>query len=155
MTIKELVLAECPGNILPVPDIYYDELQKKWQLFLQSSLNISDTDVNDETKWPPLANYLIAKLIIWDFILIAQRKSISNSSGNSKGPVKKIQTGPSIVEWADLSSYWASIAKSGIVDNIREEMCMFAIKLGIRLYLCPNIKKTKIFIIGKKPKNKC
>lgn len=79
LTISELVLAELPQG-LPVSLTYYSEVIKKWQLFLQKSQLIADADVFNEIKWPPLANVLIAKLVVYDLILMITRNLITQMS---------------------------------------------------------------------------
>lgn len=273
LTISELVAGEFPGG-MSVSPMYYSQLVRKWQLYLQDSQGISNADVFNESKWTPLGNVLIAKLVVYDLILIAQRNVITSMSssghssilpaspiqlltdfsihleypvalniisllvngatiagpvsaihndsemidwlntlnlgsfqlvgnaittiGNSniftkiiystisnaqqlevlftaanqrlsaqttntstsnftgiQGPVKKITTGPSDVEWVDLSTYWANLLKNGILLNVESELCMLGYKLGIRLWFCPPRKNTKVFIVGRKPPVNC
>lgn len=268
-TISELVLGEFPGG-LSITANYYNQLVRKWQLYLQASQKISDLDVFDETKWPPMANVLIAKLIVYDLILIAQRSLMTSTSsrggssgsfvllsdysitlpivdpitiqsliindlvvlgpvtsfttleqikdwlntlnmgtwvtsgpdilsfGNKnsfskltynvtgdaqavevlftqsnqristaaannttsgasgiRGAVKSIETGPSKAEWFDMSNFWANIMKNGVLDNSIQEICMFAMQIGVQLYFCPQRKRTKVFIVGHKPSGRC
>ena len=267
ITISEMVMAELPVGV-SINSIYYGQLLKKWQLYLQKSQSISDTDVFDESKWSVMANVLIAKLIINDLMILNQKNVISSlqrygmslennlingtysqllsdysiffdlttpkkinyiiinstqvsgngtyysnptdlvnwlntlSDGNfslsgnlivsisnpnslsiinysaqgdagvyevlfnqtnqrissgsnliatskTKGPVKQIVTGPSSAEWYDLSQYWLNIMKSGIMDSIKNDVCMYARIVGVKLYFCRQIKTTQPFIVGK------
>lgn len=76
LTIKQQV-----AYLLP-PEISFDEIgfqqaTQKWQLYLQNAANIDNDDVFDETKWPPLFNVLISKLIVYDLILKAATSSMT------------------------------------------------------------------------------
>lgn len=83
LTISEMVIGEIGG--ISVNTNFYNSLVKKWQLWFQTSQNISDADVFDESKWPTLVNVLIAKLVVWDLISIAQKNlAISVSTSSSK-----------------------------------------------------------------------
>lgn len=75
-TVLELVLAELPQGI-SINTNNFGQLLRKWQLFYQPAFCISDTNIFDETMWPPLANVLIAKLIIYDFIMKAAQNAIT------------------------------------------------------------------------------
>lgn len=68
-SILELVNMELPSGIT-LDSATYQASIKKWQLFLQPlvSPEIVDADVFNESKWPPLVNVLISKLIIWELI---------------------------------------------------------------------------------------
>lgn len=279
LTILEMVLGELPAG-LPINLLLYNSVVTRWKLFLQKSQNISDADVLNELKWSELVRVLIAKLVLYDIILVAAKNQISSTtvinrsvdsspiqqaillsdylttinfalpitvtsiyinnvpvpgpatifttsvdllvwlnslnkgvfsldlSGNiislnnfyallkliyrvqgagadsqvfftqsnqrlstnlsaaptgiattgftGKGPIKRVETGPSNAEWFDPSLFWNHILKNGgLIDFIRSEICMIAIKVGIRLYICPYIKKTKVFITGHKLKKYC
>jgi hypothetical protein len=264
ISISEMLMMELPAGV-SISDIYYSQLIRKWQLYLQAPLSISGTDVFDENKWPPLANILIGKLLVYDLLLLASKNLMTSSfvgsgsipsntvlltdysitidfhdpinissikinsveipgpsesitdnpsmvnwlntlakgtfevsgndiisNGNSNAisiltysyqgdagvvqvlfkqsnqrissisntnttgatsttkQVKRIETGPSNAEWFDMSAYWSNIFKSGIINNIKEEICMFAGRLKVRLYFCKKLKSTKIFIVGHK-----
>jgi len=283
LTILEMVLAQLPSGI-PVNPNTFNNLIKKWQLYLQPGLRVSDADVFDETKWIPLANVLIAKLIIYELILMAAQSAMSSVSqsgaatavgttsnvlltdyamivdfsspltiesifvdgtnvtvgsvannmtellsilngigkGNwvvdpnnpnqaislndqylwasfiyhtaadntsvpavfnqsnqhlstvtttstgaggttvgGRGPIKSIQTGPSKAEWYDNSAFWKSMFSStassgtggfggGVIDAIKEEICMYSRRIEINLPFCPAPKLPRIFIVGNK-----
>lgn len=79
----------------------------------------------------------------------------SDSNGIQKGGVKKLETGPTKAEWHDGSIQWmnmfkgAANSKTGEVDNlmnfIKEDICLYARRLGIRLLMCKLPKKTYPF----------
>lgn len=75
--IIELVLAELPSGI-SINTNNFNQILRKWQLFYQPAFSIADADVFDETKYPPLANVLIAKLIIYDFIMKGAQNLITS-----------------------------------------------------------------------------
>lgn len=286
ITIMQMVLQDLPPNIPVNTNGFYQQI-KKWQLYLQPSFDISDADVFDETKWPPLANVLVSKLIIYDLIILAAQNSMTslsvNNSGQSTagfetvllsdysmnfpitepiniistlingnvllgptdpitnstellaffnslnagvftytnptlfalanrnlitsliyatvanpgvessvnfaqdnqrivtiastttsnvvssfgsvGAVKSIQTGPSKAEWHDSSAFWKNMFSNssssssatgmpgGVFSQIQQEVCMFARRLGVRIFFCPKPLSTKVFIVSKKRKN--
>src|SRR5882757_2452159 len=75
-TIAEMVQYYIPPG-LAVDSIGFRDSIRKWQLYLQFAADIDDTDVFDETKWPPLYNTLIAKCITYDLILKAATGSMA------------------------------------------------------------------------------
>lgn len=286
LTILEMVLSELPSGI-PVNRNTFNNLIKKWQLFLQPAQHILDADVFNETKWKPIANVLIAKLIIYELINLAAQSAMgmvnahnnSNTLGTTtvvlltdyslavdftspltiesvlldntvvavglvandmtellaimngltkgiwvanlantqiislanrylyasltyhtvadstpieaifnqsnqvlstvtttstgttgttlagKGPLKSIATGPAKAEWYDNSAFWKSMFSSssssssqtgfgdGVIGSLKEEICMYARRVGVRLFFCPQRKSTRVFIVGTKTKN--
>lgn len=79
ITIRQMVMGELPSQ-LAFNELYFQQRLQKWQLFLQPLVKpaILDADVFDETKWKPLANTLIAKLVIYDLIQQAANSSMSS-----------------------------------------------------------------------------
>lgn len=75
ITIADMVVADTPAG-LAVDTIAFKQGIMKWQLYLQPLLEISDADVFNEVKWPPLANVLISKLIIYEIILSASKSAM-------------------------------------------------------------------------------
>jgi hypothetical protein len=133
---------------------------KNWQLYLQNSPtpHIADEDVFDETKWPPMYNLLIAKLAIYDYMTLAGKRFLINlGTGDgttpvtAKGPVKRIETGPSNVEWYDLSTFWDNLSKTiggeGILQLALDDICAFANQLGVWLPMCPYVDVPHLFSI--------
>lgn len=76
LTIQGMVQYDLPSGIT-YDSIGFSQSIRKWQLWLQPSANIQDSDVFDESKWPPLWNVLISKCIEYDLILKAAASSMS------------------------------------------------------------------------------
>lgn len=79
LTIADMVACNIPVG-LAVDSICFKNSIQTWQLFLQPYMNpkIEDADVFNEVKWPPLANVLISKLIIYDIVLAAANSSMAS-----------------------------------------------------------------------------
>lgn len=79
MTIAEMVACETPVGLV-VDSICFTNSIQKWMLYLQHMVSpkISDADVYNEAKWPPLVRVLISKLIIYDIILAAAKSSMTS-----------------------------------------------------------------------------
>lgn len=137
---------------------------EKWQLYLQPLVNhcIPLQEYNNEMYYEALENQLIMELAAYDFMSVqvanmvkAQAQSIlenntTSSSGGSEPPdgyqgdVKKIQTGPTQVEYfnpnEDESDLASNIIKAlgpgGLLDMMKENLCMLAGRLDIYLPIC-------------------
>jgi hypothetical protein len=98
---------------------------------------------------------------------VSQATSSSGStSTGQKGPVKRIEAGPSVVEWYDSSSFWSNMFKStggalvsgqsgGVVGQIQADACVYSNRLGISLPFCPELKRVKVFQLVNKPRPNC
>lgn len=75
-TIRQMVEYELPAEIA-LDDIGFEQGKRKWELYFQSAANVDDDDVFDETKWSPLYNVLISKLLVYDLILKAAEGSMA------------------------------------------------------------------------------
>jgi hypothetical protein len=129
---------------LVIPDTFSSVKSYEWRLFLQNALvqPIADADVNNETAWPPLANFLIAKLVVHSFIMNlirnAQGSSLSASFEGVAPNVKKIETGPANAEFHDTSRSLSDMlkpnaqGKSGF-DILKSELCTLAGKLRVSI----------------------
>ena len=122
-----------------------------WRNYLQPLVNpvIADEDLDDESKWPFLVNVLIAKLVVYDGILLELKNAAVTAAGSSSdstvtgsGAVKKIETGPSNVEWYDSAEAVSSLLKTGTngtstMDGMLGDLCMLASRVRITLPICP------------------
>jgi PKD repeat protein len=173
-SVKDLVTCDLPAGISFDTNCFGQSL-RKWQLFLQPFAGIHDADVFNESKWPPLWNVLLAKLLVYDQIIKAastamvtlQTSAASQTAEGgivtTKGPIKKIETGPSNVEWYDGSAYWTNMLKGssganqgGVLGMIQSDLCVFARRLGVRLPMCNyNPKQITLFQILKPNKRIC
>lgn len=79
LTIREMVQYALPIG-LAFDSIGFDQSIRNWQLYLQLAPvpQIADADVFNESKWPPLYNILISKLIIYDLVVKAGTASMSS-----------------------------------------------------------------------------
>lgn len=179
LSLSDFIDAMLP-NGLPYDQEYKDALIAKWQLYLAPLVTpaISDDVIFNEQAYPPLVNALIAALVAYDIFInaaqqayiafvassqISQNQTSSSGSGSSSvsgaGGVKKIITGPSEVEWFNvtqgLSNYFRTTAGNslssgsfgatgGPLDTMLRDICMLAARLNIMLPMCPRLPK-KIF----------
>ena len=184
-TTKFLLLSTTPQLLVPLIEQikcklpgYDDDLClinaiRKWQLLLQHStpVALSDTDVFDETKWPPLFNALIAALVVYELLIelfnqyaiqAAQLALTGSSSSNTtsstsntsaQGAVKKLETGPSNAEWYNPQEHnntetGTKLLTSYFKDNdslmaeYKNQLCLLAQALGIYLHMCNCKPKT-------------
>lgn len=164
-SIYQLIDTYIPENIFGVVTTSTKrQFIEKWQLYLQPLVNhcIPLQEYNNEMYYEALENQLIMELAAYDFMSVqvanmvkAQAQSIlenntTSSSGGSEpsdgyqGDVKKIQTGPTQVEYfntnEDESDLASNIIKAlgpgGLLDMIKENLCMLAGRLDIYLPIC-------------------
>ena len=164
-SIYQLIDTYIPENIFGVVTTSTKrQFIEKWQLYLQPLVNhcIPLQEYNNEMYYEALENQLIMELAAYDFMSVqvanmvkAQAQSIlenntTSSSGGSEPPdgyqgdVKKIQTGPTQVEYfnpnEDESDLASNIIKAlgpgGLLDMMKENLCMIAGRLDIYLPIC-------------------
>lgn len=164
-SIYQLIDTYIPENIFGVVTTSTKrQFFEKWQLYLQPLVNhcIPLQEYNNEMYYEALENQLIMELAAYDFMSVqvanmvkAQAQSIlenntTSSSGGSEPPdgyqgdVKKIQTGPTQVEYfnpnEDESDLASNIIKAlgpgGLLDMVKENLCMLAGRLDIYLPIC-------------------
>lgn len=156
-TILEIIATERPIGIAADP-IFELQRQKYWQLHLQTLItpNIADPFVFTEDQWPNLVNILIAKLVVHDIVMKSAKEALAGaiSSGSttttSGGGIKSIETGPSKVEWYDVSSTMSQIFKPGgagnksIFDTLNDDICNIASRYRIKLPMCLALSQNTI-----------
>lgn len=164
-SIYQLIDTYIPENIFGVVTTSTKrQFIEKWQLYLQPLVNhcIPLQEYNNEMYYEALENQLIMELAAYDFMSVqvanmvkAQAQAIlenntTSSSGGSEpsdgyqGDVKKIQTGPTQVEYfnpnEDESDLASNIIKAlgpgGLLDMMKENLCMLAGRLDIYLPIC-------------------
>lgn len=164
-SIYQLIDTYIPENIFGVVTTSTKrQFIEKWQLYLQPLVNhcLPLQEYNNEMYYEALENQLIMELAAYDFMSVqvanmvkAQAQSIlenntTSSSGGSEPPdgyqgdVKKIQTGPTQVEYfnpnEDESDLASNIIKAlgpgGLLDMMKENLCMLAGRLDIYLPIC-------------------
>lgn len=142
---------------------------EKWQLYIQPLVDhdIPIEEFSNEGYYEALENQLIMELAAYDFMVVqislmvgasAETVKENNSTSSSEtetsessrasGEVKKIQTGPTEVEFfneTDSESKTSSniikaMQPGGIIDILKQNLCMLAERLSIYLPICRNIK---------------
>lgn len=151
-TIQAYLDSELPKNIQLTPE-YVDQRIRFWRNFLQGGFNISDTNLYIEEAWPVLANALLAKLVVYDAMLLAMSGNLVGFLGGDYtqgsdwgGSIKRIETGPASVEFHPIGNTFSNLFKAGAngmsaFDNLIITLCGLANKLGIKLPMC-NFRKT-------------
>lgn len=152
-------------------------LIQKWQLYLGPLVNhcIPVEEFTNELYYEGLENQLVMELAVWDFLNM-QIMSLLTGTGQyidsltyqsqskksecdedeeetagddqgSTGRVKRIQTGPTEVEYFDelsdslstlYKSYSEALKPNGIIDVLRQNICNLASRLMIFLPMCDN-----------------
>lgn len=97
ISIRQMVEYNLPIG-LAFDSIGFQQAIQQWELYLQPAAMVSDADVFDETKWPPLYNVLISKLIIMDLVVKSATASMSSyiSAAESYNQLVSQTTGGSI-----------------------------------------------------------
>lgn len=134
-----------PGLVVPLS--YVSLKAMEWRVYLQKAITpgILDGDVQNEAAWPFLVNILIAKLIVFDFIIKSIKSLMASSTLGSAGSganIKKITTGPTDVEYFDafasLAKFFAPTAHGSALDNMAIDICQLAKRVRVYLPLCNN-----------------
>jgi len=152
-SLQEMIDTETPEGIT-IDEDYRNMKIFYWREYLKDIVDPIITVSNVESNWPPLVNFLIAKLVIYDFLNLVARKAYIGLFGNndptSDGvPVKKITTGPTDTEWFDGAASLEKLFKSGpdgksAFDNMANELCMLAKRLRIYLPICGQLSKNPV-----------
>ena len=153
---------------------------QKWQLYLGPLVNhcIPMEEYTNELYYEGLENQLVMELAVWDFLnmqiislLTGTGQYIDsltyqsvNTHGEGEDPeeepvgddqvkagrVKRIQTGPTEVEYLDelsdslstlYKAYSEALKPNGIIDVLRQNLCNLASRLRIFLPMCDNAYK--------------
>lgn len=148
----DLVTNETPPGLV-IPLSYITAKAMEWRLFLQKALSpvIADADVQDEGAWPFLANVLIAKLVVFDYILKSMKSLLASSTLDDAGNaanIKKIETGPTNVEYLDpfiaLAKFFAANKYGSPLENLATDLCTLARRLRVYLPICGNMNTDPI-----------
>lgn len=151
---------------------------QKWQLYLGPLVNhcIPIEEYTNELYYEGLENQLVMELAVWDFLnmqiislltgtgqyidSLTYQSSNTNGEGEEEesngdeqataGRVKRIQTGPTEVEYFDelsdslstlYKAYSEALKPNGIIDVLRQNLCNLASRLRIFLPMCDNAYK--------------
>ena len=145
--IQAYLNSELPANITLTED-YRNQRIFYWRRILQVAFNIANANINIEEKWPTLVNALLAKLVVYDAMMLASRGSFMafmggdyTSSDDLGGPVSKIQTGPAMVDFHSTSKALSEMfqpGSSGIsaFDTMLVDLCGLASFLKVKIPMC-------------------
>jgi len=136
----DIMASEIPPNIT-IPQSFIDTVQIKWRaIFLSKSGNsaLVNATQNDPSTWPMIYNFLIAKLVVYEFI----ERNLKSLVGGDL--VKKITTGPSDVEFVDPEKILKAHGGVEAVDALKSDICEIASTLTVYLTICG--KRTIPFI---------
>lgn len=143
---------------------------EKWQLYIQPLVDhdIPVEEFSNELYYEALENQLIMELAAYDYMVVqislmlgataetvkegnstSSSSSESSSSSQGSGEVKRIQTGPTEVEFfseTDSESKTSSniikaMQPGGVVDILKQNLCMLADRLSIYLPICKYSKE--------------
>ena len=146
---------------------------EKWQLYIQPLVNheIPIEEFNNELYYEALENQLIMELAAYDYMVVqislmvgataesvkdsnstSSSESESSESSRGSGEVKRIQTGPTEVEFfndTDSESKTSSnvikaMQPGGVIDILKQNLCMLAERLSIYLPICRTVKKVVV-----------
>ena len=155
MAISNLVDMKLPAGLTIDPSLK-DTYIKTEQLYLLPLLTpaIDESNVYNEGSWPPLANMLVAELVVYKIVadqvqnlILALSNSSSNTTSTTQSALKKIVTGPSQAEWYNATeattNFLSSTFKQGsYFDKMGlETICSLARRLNISHPLCKFVKK--------------
>lgn len=152
-TLGAYLNSELPANLVLTTD-YINQRVMYWRRVLQSAFNIADADLNIEASWPTLVNALIAKLVVYDAMILAARGSFIQFMGGSYqstadvsggGAIKSVETGPARVEYYDAaasakSAFSSSPGKQSMFEALLESTCGLANQLHVKLHMCSGNK---------------
>lgn len=146
-TIEAFLRSELPATIVLTED-YRNQRIFYWRRLLQTAFSISDANINLEEKWPVLVNALLAKLVVYDAMMLASRGSFFafmggdyTSTEDLGGPVKKITTGPADVEFYSTAAALKNIFQPNMkgetaFDAFLVDLCGLANHLRVKIPMC-------------------
>lgn len=123
---------EIPIGLI-VSSTFQTIVARKWRALLLSKSNVAlvdATELDPDTGWPLLYKYLIAKLVVYDYML----KVVKGTTGGDG--VKRIETGPSNVEFFDPFAMLKLYGGPDAVGALKSDICELASNLGLYLLLC-------------------
>jgi len=145
--IQAYLNSELPATITLTED-YRNQRIFYWRRFLQSAFDISDANLNFEDQWPTLANALIAKLVVYDAMMLAATGNFFaffggdyTSTDDIGGPLRAVETGPARVEYYSTGDgiqalFQKNSSGYSAFDQMLIGLCGLANKLGIKIPMC-------------------
>lgn len=158
-TLESFLETELPNN-LTLSEDFRNQKILYWKRFLQDAFVIAEADLYNDSAWAVLQKALIAKLVIYDALLLCTKGSYIAFAGGDYtmeagesmgGPIKKIETGPSNVEFhstADAISKIFQMNAQGYSpwDKMVEDTCGLASKLRVKLPMCKDTSWKNPFV---------
>jgi len=172
MTLLEYVTANLPSSVTVNADLV-SVLTMKWQNMLYNAFGISEGNKNIDASYTDSQTIFIGDLISYDVLLnyfsqgaVSMSQSASTGSGTSSGGssgtvsggLKRVQTGPTEVEYFPTSqsavdnsttnqgnaSALSSMTKpGGPIDELKGRICTQAHNLRVKIYICQDFKTTR------------
>lgn len=154
VTVEDLVKIKLPRNHPYKPAELAAQIAT-WQMFIQPLVNspgVADSDVFNESAYPPVVNALIAYLaayqIMVDYVSSAAISAAGAGVDGADEVVKRIETGPSNAEFRDTSDYLKYLSQpNGLMDQVRKQLCMLAFRSMINVPYCPPLPAPKFIPI--------
>lgn len=164
--VESLVDGEAIGGFSVEPN-YKNQSILYWKYYLQPQFAIPDDEVESDNAWPLLVKYLIAKLVVHDYIVSLLKANLANSFSQvtntqtgqvtaAAGPLKALETGPSKAEWhnsVEALRSLLSVNASGksSFDQLRGDICHLAERVRAHIPLCGPFKTRPIVPLVGKP----
>lgn len=129
---SDIMTNEIPPG-MTIPSSYIATDQAKWRaIFLSKPGNsvLVDATQNDPSTWPMIYNFLIAKLVVFDYLENYLKFIVGGDL------VKKITTGPSDVEFVDPEKLLKAYGGVDAVGALKSDICELASTLKIYLVVC-------------------
>lgn len=145
VSLDTMIKYETPAG-LNIDDNFKNIRIRYWRELLQQAFDI--TDIVDEEEYTFLQQNFIAKLVVYDAILleiknlaISVSTSSSDNSSGATGAVKKVVTGPAEVEFHNPSNSISSFTTRGAsgktpLEELSVDICGLASKLQVHLKMC-------------------
>lgn len=159
-TIYNLIDGLVPAGFLDLANFEVSKRRyiEKWQLYLQPLVNhdIPVQDFNNEMNYEALENQLVMELAVYSWVsdiilsfLATLSSNTSTSSVNDGGEIKHIVTGPSEVEFFSdndikYKTLVAATKKDGVIEIIKQNLCMLSQRLDIYLPICSMVRPTNV-----------
>lgn len=147
--IEAYLNSELPANLV-LTEEYRNQRIMYWRRTFQSAFDITDNDLNIEEAWPVLVNALLAKLVVYDALILAAKGSFiqfmggshqSTTSTTGGGALKSVETGPAKVEYYDSaasakSAFSTSAGGMSFFESLLSGICGLANQLGVKVHMC-------------------
>jgi len=147
-SIEAYLRSELPANLTLTPD-YRNQRIMYWRRILQAAFEISDADINKESVWPTLVNALLAKLVVYDALMLSASGAFIQFLGGDYtdtttiggGGVKSVETGPARVEYFDTATsaknaFASSSGDLSMFEALKQGLCGLANYLKVKLPMC-------------------